>query len=117
MALLLHAKEWIERTWREMGSSFTAHDIPVAQFVLLNVDDLSFPFKNQPIETWRLAAGRLLNDPTTKLSRVPYVAFSLDEQNSKMHVQVQWAPRCGYGYIVIFGLSGQVANQDMRWVS
>lgn len=117
MALLPHAKEWIERAWREMGSSFAVNDIPVAQFDLLDVDNLSFPFKNQPIETWRLAAGGLLRDPTTKLSRVPYVAFSLDEQNCKMHVQVQWATRCGYGYIVTFGPSGQVVNQDMRWVS
>lgn len=117
MALIDAAREWIAKAWREMGSCFNANDIPVAQFQPFDVDDLSHPFKTEPLVTWRLLNGELIPDFEAKLKRVPYIAFSLDEGRSEMGAQVQWAPRCGYGYEIRFSPSGEIEEQKMRWVS
>ena len=117
MALIDAAKAWIARAWLEMGSSSNAGDLPVAQFHPFDVDDLGHPFKNESLSTWRLLDGTMVPDLAAKLQRVPYIAFSLDEAKSEMGIQVQWAPRCGYGYTIRFGTSGEVIEQKMRWVS
>lgn len=117
MTLLSATQEWIECSWREMGKEFGADDVPVAQFNLFETDDLSFPFKNTKIASWRLLSGNLTPDLGAKITRVPYIAFCLDEPNSMVRIHVQWAPRCGYGWNLSFGPLGDVIKQDMRWVS
>jgi len=108
---------WIECSWQEMGRNFGADDLPVTQYEKFCTDDLSFPFKNVPIRSWRLVLGKLQLAKGEKISRVPYIAFCLDELDSAARVQVQWAPRCGYGWDLTFGPVGEVVAQKMRWVS
>lgn len=117
MALIDAAKAWIATAWREAGSSFNANDLPVLQFLPFDVDDMGTPFRSKPLSSWRLLNGELVPDAEAKLQRVPYIAFSLDEASSEMAIQVQWAPRCGYGYAIRFGPAGDVLEQKMRWVS
>ncbi|WP_157359554.1 hypothetical protein [Caldimonas brevitalea] len=45
--LLEHSKRWIEDSWREVGSSFNAGQVPVVQFERMDADDLAHPFKNR----------------------------------------------------------------------
>lgn len=117
MSLLFAAHEWIECAWREMGKNFGADDVQVGQFERFNTDDLSFPFKNSAIDSWRLLSGQLQASSAANITRVPYIAFCLDEPNSVVRIQVQWASRCGYGWDLSFGPSGEVVEQKMRWVS
>jgi hypothetical protein len=117
MALIDAAEVWITRAWREMGASADAHDVPVAQFRLFDIDDLGHPFKNVPLATWRLVSGQLVPDLNVELHRVPYIAFFLSEEKLEMGIQVQWASRCGYGYTIRFGSSGDPIEEKVRWIS
>jgi hypothetical protein len=109
--------QWIQRAWNEIGASFGAVTVPVARYILYDVDDIAFPFMNKPIESWRLVDGDWFPDPTARILRVPYVAFAIDEVRLEMRVQAQWASRCGYGYVVSFGSDGKVVREEMKWVS
>lgn len=115
--LIEHAIRWIEASWREEGSKFGAENIPVAQFDAMDVDDMSYPLRNQGSATWLLQRGALIPTVNVAIARVPYVAFALLEDKTQMHVHVQWAPRCGYGFEVSFDRGGEVLEQRMRWVS
>jgi hypothetical protein len=117
MALLNHAAKWIENSWKEVGASFNANHVPVVQFEVLNVDDVSYPFKNSGVSSWFLEKGVLVPNEEAKISRVPYIAFAIVETEQKLNVQVQWAGRCGYGFEIKFGQDGEVSNQKMLWVS
>jgi hypothetical protein len=117
MALLNHVAKWIENSWKEMGASFNADHVPVVQFATLDVDNVSYPFKNQGIASWFLEQGALVPSEEAKIERVPYIAFATVEEEQKLNVQVQWAGRCGYGFEISFGQSGEVLNQKMLWVS
>ncbi|KQV81302.1 hypothetical protein ASC87_10285 [Rhizobacter sp. Root1221] len=64
-----------------------------------------------------LRQGALIPTLEVAITRVPYVAFALLEDKAQMHIQVLWAPRCGYGFEVSFGGVGEVLEQRMRWVS
>ena len=108
---------WIEHAWREMGKELGAEDVPVGQYKKFDTDDLSFPFKNLPLDSWRLISGKLISDGAAKISRVPYIAFCLDEASSVVTIQVQWAPRCGYGWELTLGSADEVVKQKMCWVS
>jgi hypothetical protein len=115
--LLEHAKRWIEASWREMGSGFQTSQVPVVQFDQMDSDDIAHPFKNTGQAFWLLNAGTLRESDEIAIQRVPYVAFSLVPDECRMNVQVQWAPRCGYGFQIRFDEAGSVAQQHMRWVS
>ncbi|KQV83327.1 hypothetical protein [Rhizobacter sp. Root1221] len=115
--LLEHAKRWIEASWREVGSGFQTSQVPVVQFEQMDVDDLAHPFKNIGQAFWLLNAGTLCEAGEVSIQRVPYVAFSLVPDESRMNVQVHWAPRCGYGFQVHFDAAGELVQQHMRWVS
>ena len=115
--LLEHAKRWIEASWREVGSGFQTSEVPVVQFEQLDADDLAHPFKNTGQAFWVLNAGTLFEADELAIQRVPYIAFSLIPDESRMDIQVQWAPRCGYGFQIHFDAAGAVATQRMRWVS
>jgi len=117
MQLQSLASSWIEQAWLQTGKSFEAFAVPVARYVRFDVDDLAFPFRNSPLETWMLEDGILVAKANVRIARVPYVAFCLDDARKEMHVQVQWAPRCGYGYDVAFGEDGSKISENMRWVS
>ena len=117
MTLLAHTKRWIENSWREVGASFNANRVPVVQFENLNVDNLSYAFKNEGVVSWFLNEGTLELDGEAKIARVPYIAFSINEAQQRLHIQVQWAGRCGYGYEILFSESGEVVNQKMCWIS
>ena len=115
--LFENARRWIESSWHEEGSRFGADNIPVAQFDKLDVDDTSYPFKNQGTATWLLQQGALIPRPDVAIARLPYIAFALLEDKAQMLIQIQWAPRCGYGFEVSFDRAGDVVEQNMRWVS
>ena len=117
MSALLHAQHWIERAWSEMGRDFEANLVPVSRFGQLEVDDMAFPFKNPALESWFLKNGALVTDPSAKIVRVPFIAFSIDDEKNTMNIQVSWASRCGYGFEVAFNERGEVINHKMRWVS
>lgn len=117
MNLLTYSHQWIERAWEEMGVSFGANHVPVIQYESLDVDDLSFPFKAEAIASWQLVDGKLSSHQAMKVARVPYVAFALVEPEGVLHIQVQWASRCGYGFKIHFSGEGSVLQQQMCWVS
>ena len=118
MDLLAHVHRWIERSWDDMGSKFSSGDIGVAQFPLFRADDLGYPLKNKPLATWRLQKGRLVVDSSVVLARVPYVAFCLnDAVPGEARIHVQWAPRCGYGYVLNFAKSEQEPTEQIAWIS
>ena len=117
MSALLNAQNWIEAAWSETGRNFEANHVPVARFNQLEVDDLSFPFKNIAVESWYLNEGKLEVDSNAKIIRVPFIAFSVDEEKNSMDVQVNWAGRCGYGFKITFNDRGDMVDQKMRWVS
>lgn len=117
MTMLSHAHKWIEQAWKDMGRKFGASCLPVAQFSYLDVDDSSFPFKNQPISLWLMRDGKLEKDTRTKIVHVPYIAFSINEETREMNIQVQWAGLCGYGWELVFDRNGKVTNQEMCWIS
>jgi hypothetical protein len=117
MSAFTHARLWIEKAWFEMGRDFGASLVPVARFSALEVDDMAFPFRNEALETWFLTDGQLIANPTAKISRVPFIAFSICDARNTMSIQVNWAPRCGYGFEVAFDENGNVLAQKMRWVS
>jgi hypothetical protein len=117
MSALDHALRWIEQAWVEMGSKFDARLVPVARFMSLDVDDMAYPFKNEVLEAWFLKDGILVEDLGAKISRVPFIAFSIDDDNYSMNIQVYWASRCGYGFQITFEPNGEVLSQKMRWVS
>ena len=118
MELLAQVHRWIERSWNEVGSQFDQGDIGVAQFPLFRADDLAYPFKNKPLATWRLHQGKLIDDPTIALARVPYVAFCVNEGTAgEVRAHVQWAPRCGYGYVLNFAGAGQQPSEHVAWIS
>lgn len=117
MALLNHVAKWIENSWKEVGASFNADHVPVVQFSKLNVEDISYPFKNQGVASWFLEQGVLVPNEEAKIARVPYIAFAIVEAEEMLNVQVQWAGRCGYGFEINFGQSGEVSKQKMLWVS
>jgi len=100
-----------------MGSKFGAHLVPVARFMNLEVDDFAYPFKNEAVEAWLLKDGILVEGLGAKVSRVPFIAFSVNHENNTMNIQVNWASRCGYGFEIAFDQNGDVLSQKMRWVS
>ncbi|MEH6459621.1 hypothetical protein [Chitinimonas sp. JJ19] len=114
---LSYAQHWIERAWSEMGQNFEANLVPVSRFDRLEVDDMAFPFKNVALESWCLKDGVLVKDPSAKIVRVPFIAFSVDDKENTMNIQVHWAGRCGYGFEIVFEEHGSVLNQKMRWIS
>jgi hypothetical protein len=117
MSTLTHAQHWIEQAWSEMGRDFDANLVPVSRFSKLEVDDMAFPFKNTALESWLLKDGTLVKDPNANIVRVPFIAFSIDEERNTMSIQVNWASLCGYGYEVAFNERGEVVNRKLRWMS
>lgn len=117
MELYVSAAKWIKSAWDETGSNFATGPVPAAKFEKLDVDDLAYPLKNRPSQIWALEGGELIPDATAKIQRVPFIAFALDEARRELHIQLHWAPRCGYGYTVSFDAQGAVKSQKMRWVS
>ncbi|WP_133155318.1 hypothetical protein [Kinneretia aquatilis] len=118
MSTFAFSENWIETSWREMGQQFCKEKIPAARYAKLAVDDLAFPIKNKPSQTWMLDSGKLLSSSTEiRITRIPFIAFSIDEDANTLNIQVHWAPRCGYGFEVQFDQSGLVISQKMRWVS
>ena len=100
-----------------MGRDFGANLVPVSRFSQLTVDDMAFPFKHTALDSWFLKNGALVKDSNAKIIRVPFIAFSVDDEKNTMNIQVNWASRCGYGFEVAFNERGEVINQEMRWVS
>ena len=80
--LIEQALRWIEASWREEGSKFGADNIPVAQFDAMDVDDMSYPLRNQGSATWLLQRGALIPTVNVAIARVPYVAFALLEDKN-----------------------------------
>lgn len=101
-----------------MGQQFCKERIPAARYIELPVDDLAFPMKNKPSQTWMLDSGKLLPLSTEiAITKIPFIAFSIDENTNTLNIQVHWAPRCGYGFEIQFDQTGLVKSQKMRWVS
>ena len=54
--------------------------------------------------------GAIEDVPSINIERVPYIAFSFDEETGRMLVQTVWASLCGYGWDIVFNQSGEVLN-------
>lgn len=102
-ALLGLAREWLARETRKPVSMFTTNDVAIAQFILFDALNLSDPFANPPMASWRSAAGELVPDVTARRPHEPFVAIALCVSKSTMRVHVQWAPGSGFGYVVNLG--------------
>lgn len=117
MRTLRYAQQWIEHAWMDMGRHFDAAHVPVARFHELDADDMSFPFKNDAIESWFLSNGKFVADPSARILQVPFVAFSVNEDENTMSIQLNWASRCGYGFEIAFDDQGDVKDSKMLWIS
>jgi len=105
------------KKYLEIGRTFDVKDVPVCQYESTDLDEIGFLSKNKPLRSWILKNGAIEDAPLTNIERVPYIAFTFEEEKGTMLIEIQWASRCGYGWDIVFNQNGEILSKSMRWIS
>ncbi len=110
-------KKYIEDSWLVIGRTFDVKDVPVCQYESTDLDDIGFISKNKPLRSWILKNGAIEDAPLTNIERVPYIAFTFEEETRRMLIDIQWEYLGGRGWDIVFSQNGEILSKSMRWIS